>query len=153
MGLGRLTGAGDRSPAAIKLGSEDISLQVRGAAPLRQRGSGELTPRRRTHTSTCIQVTTHAKSQKSNGGQSRTFLVPRLHGHAQVPCLNLPFVHGEGRVLAHEAGDDVGATCDNDKGDSDIRGLTQIAYVFHERGAKEQDPKGQISTTFSPGED
>lgn len=43
----------------------------------------------------------------------RTFLVPRLHGHGQVAGLDLALVHGERGVLAHEAGQDVGAACDN----------------------------------------
>lgn len=40
-----------------------------------------------------------------------TFLVPGFHGHAQVPGLNLSFIHRNRKILAHEAGDDVSATC------------------------------------------
>lgn len=120
---GRLRGAGDG-----ELGRYQSWLEGQQSAPrsdrVTRRANAQQTPRpTRSHAAPTPRA-------RSGSGQRRcTLLIPHLHGHAQVPGLDLALVHGERGVLAHEAGDDVGAACDKGRGDAHLRGLGPVAVL------------------------
>ena len=129
----------DRGPVGVKPGSEASSLEVLVGRGRPSEGAVlENCPPAKLY----IQVHPGDHSRlvtKTERVWAITLLIPCLHSHAQVPSLNLPFVHRNGWILAHEAGDDVGATCQR----KEIQDLQDRDQFFIGEPSRSKEPAGQ----------